>query len=232
MNYNAVRICLFAIFPLLVLAGVFWGYLGFNIPPLNGAVSAEELSEHFITHQTRLKIAYGVAIPSWSLLMVWSVGVFGVMRRIEGPNGVYSYVQLVGGALTTLVPSLATVFLLVAAYRPEADPQIIRMLFDASWLMIDLVFGVTTIQYLAIAAVFVADKRPVRIVPSWVSWLGVLIGIEFVMELIMPFFRSGPFSWSGVFNYWIPFFGPFIWMMILTCYLLSGINRLEAEDAS
>jgi hypothetical protein len=60
----------------------------------------------------------------------------------------------------------------------------------------------------------------------------VLIGIEFVMELIMPFFRSGPFSWSGVFNYWIPFFGPFIWMMILTCYLLSGINRLEAEDAS
>jgi hypothetical protein len=40
------------------------------------------------------------------------------------------------------------VILLTAAFRPEQDPAITRMLFDLGWLTIDLVWGVTTLERL------------------------------------------------------------------------------------
>jgi hypothetical protein len=229
-DYRWMRICILSVVPFLLLVGIFWGVLCFNIPPISASVPADELAQHFRENGTRLRIGYAVSVPSFSILMLWSVGIFGLLRRITGPHSLLPYIQLIGGSLTALVPTFASVFWLSAAMRPERDPALTQLLFDTGWLMMDMVWLVTTIQYVAMGIVFLQDKRTVPLVPKWLAWLGIWLGVEFVVETLMPNFRSGPFSWSGLFNYWIPFIGPFTWMVLTSSAMLKAIKRLRGED--
>lgn len=229
-DYRWMRICICSLIPFLVLVGIFWGILGFNIPPIDASMPADELARHFRENGLRLRIAYGVAVPSFGILMIWAVGIFGFTRRMAGPHSMLPYLQLMGGALTALVPTFASVFWLTAALRPERDPALTQMLYDAGWMTIDMAWAVTTFQYVAAGIVFLQDKRTVPLVPKWMAWMGIWFGVEFVVETLMPNFRSGQFSWAGLFNYWIPFFGPFTWMALLSFTMMKAIPRLERED--
>jgi hypothetical protein len=229
-DYYWMRLCTLGIIPFFVLVGTFWGILGFNIPPFDAATSAVDLAQHFQDHGLRLRIAYAVAVPSWGFVMIWSVGIFGLMRRMEGSKALLPYLELMGGGLTSFVPTMASIFWLAAALRPERDPALTQLLYDLGWLTIDIAWSVTTVQYVAAGIVFLKDKRSVPLIPKWISWLGIWLGVEFAAQFVMPNFRSGPFSWAGLFNYWIPFFGPFLWMALLSMAMIKAFKRLESED--
>lgn len=230
-SYRATRLMTLSVIPFFLLVGTFWGFMAENIPPFDGAYPAGDLTRYFVDRAVWLRIAYSVAIPSWSFLMLWSLAVFNIMRRVEGGDHLLSYTQLMGGALTTLIPTFACIFWLSAAYRPEqTSPEIIRMLFDTGWLMMDLTFAITTIQYIAMGIVFLKDPRPTPLIPRWLAWLAIWLAIEFLAEIIMPSFRSGPFSWSGLFNYWIPFFGPFSLIALMSFFMMKAVARIERED--
>lgn len=230
-QYQWIRACVLSSFPFCVLLCIFWGIMGFMIPPIDGSMPAADLARHFLDHGLRLRVGFAVGAATCGLLMVWSIGIFCVMRRIEDRRyGVMSYLQLMGGGLTTLFPLFACLFWLAAAYRPEADPLRVQMFYDMGWLTMDVGFSVSSIQYFAIAILFLNDHRPVKLVPKWVSWLGIWCGLEFFVEIIMPNFRTGPFSWSGLFSYWLAFFVPFTWMIILSIYLAKAVTRLKQED--
>jgi len=229
-NYFWIRASLLSLFVFFAISLFFWGILAYNIPPLDGSISAADLAQHFRDHAVRLRIGYGVALPMYALMLPWSVAVFALMRRIEGGDGILSYIQLGGGILTVVVMSMGNAFWLTAAFRPETDPAIIQMLYDAGWLTVDLFFGVTTLQYCALALVLLQDRAPKKLAPKWFLWLGFWLSIEFMLEIIMPHFRSGPFSWSGLLNYWLPFFGPITWVTVMTIILYRSVHRFEEED--
>ena len=231
-EYRWLRILILSIIPMLVLLTIFWGILAYSIPPIDGSISAQDLAQHFRDHAVRLRLGYGVAVPAWGFSMLWSIGVYHIMRRVEGGQGILSTVALIGGGLSVVPTSIASCLWVAAAYRPETDPAIVQMLYDTGWLTIGLFFSVTTFQCVAVGIVFLQDKRAVPLVPKWVAWLGIWAGLEFLVEIIMPQFRSGPFSWAGLFNYWLPFFVPFTWMTALSFYLYHATRRLEAEDTA
>jgi hypothetical protein len=95
-----IRGCLLSFFPYSIVAGFFWGYLAHNIPPFPASIPAEELAQYFRDHAFSMRLGYAVSEVFWSMLMVWAVGAFCIMRWVEGGDGVLSYIQLFGGALT------------------------------------------------------------------------------------------------------------------------------------
>jgi hypothetical protein len=224
-----VRMCGWSVVAFLILFGVGWGILGHNIPPFGADMGADELARIYRVHASTLRIGFAVGSVASTFLAIWAIGIFRVMLRIERGGQVLSYMQLIGGVLTAMVPLLACIVWLTAAFRPEQDPAIIRMLFDLGWLTIDIGFGVTLLQYIAFGVVAIRDVREKPLFPKWLAWLGIWLGLEFFVELIMPYFRSGPFSWNGLFSYWIPFFGPFVWMAFVTYYLIRAATRLSEE---
>ena len=232
MTYHDKRFLIFSAwscFLFFIIFGTSFGVLGQNIPPYDGNYPTADLAAHFREHQNTLRVAYGVGMLGAVFYVTWSVGLFEIMRRMEAPGSMLSYLQLFCGAVTFIVPSVACLFWLTAAFRPETDPNIIQLLFDMGWLFIDMMFPVTSVQYISIGMLALRDKRSVPLFPKWVAWLGIWIAIEFLVELIMPFFRSGPFSWSGLFGYWIPFGGALVWQVSVAIYTLKAIPRLEAE---
>jgi hypothetical protein len=224
-----VRLCAWSGVVFIVLFAVGWGVLGQNIPPYAPDVPADQLAATYRADRNTLRIGFALGAFSCAFMVPWVIGIFRVMLAIEPGKLVLPYLQLAGGLLTVPVPMFACIAWLAAAFRPEQDPGLTRMLFDLGWLTIDIGFGVTILQYVALGVAALRDPRDRPLFPTWLGWLGIAIGLEFLIELIMPYFRSGPFSWSGVFAYWIPFFGPFVWMLLVVAYLLKAAPRLVEE---
>ena len=51
----------------------------------------------------------------------------------------------------------------------------------------------------------------------------------FVLYLAMPFFRDGPFSRSGILNFWVEFSIFFVAMLVMSICTLRAIPRLYRE---
>jgi len=225
-----IRAFLLSFYPYSLIAGFFWGFLAHNIPPFPASMPAEELAQYFRDNAFRMRLGYGVSLPFWSMLMVWAVGAFCVMRRVEKGDTPWSFIQLMGGSFNTVVMSVAAGFWVTAAMRPETDPKIIQMLYDVGWLEGDLFNGVAMLQNLSLFMVFYRDDRPVRLVPKWALWFGVFLSLSYSLEMLLPFFRSGPFGWGGLINYGVGFCTPFVWMIIMTFYLQKAAVTLYNES--
>jgi len=232
VQYRLIKLSLLAAIPFFVLFTLGFGILGDMIPPYDGSYPIDNLHNNFIDNALQYRIGFAISMAAAAFFMPWSVGIFAIMRRVEGGQyGVLSYTQLMGGCLTVVAIMCASWCWLTAAYRPEEmPPEIIRMLYDMGWMIIDVGFMVTSLQYIAIGVLFLLDPRPARLVPKWVCWLGFWCALEFLLALIMPNFRSGPFSWSGLFNFWLVFTVPFNFVIILTFYLLRATDHIKDED--
>jgi hypothetical protein len=114
----------------------------------------------------------------------------------------------------------ALIFFLAAAYRPDADAQIVRALSDMGIFL--LVFpglmGIT--QWGIPGFIILADKNPEPIFPRWLGYLSLWVALLSVPAVAIALFQTGPFSWNGMVGFWIPVaaFGVavscFMWAML------------------
>lgn len=228
--FRYVRACAWGGPVLLVATIVFWGLLGQNIPPYSPALTAQQFANEIIAHAPQIRIGMIFQLPVSTLYFVWGVAISMVMRRVERDNDVLSTIQLWGAGFTTIVFVVPCAMWLAIAYRPEMmDPRTLQILYDFAWFFFDMAYMLTTMQTVAIGICFLSDKRAVPLVPGWVAWLTMWVGISFVFETMMPLVYGGVFSRSGLLNYWIEFSLFFLMMLVLSIYILKAITRLERE---
>jgi hypothetical protein len=229
-SYRYVRACAWGGPVLLVATIVFWGILGQNLPPYSPALNAQEFADQIIAHAARIRIGMIFELPFATLYFVWGVAISKVMQAVERENDVLSTIQLWGAGFTTVVFAVPCAMWLTIAYRPEVmEPKTLQILYDFSWFFFDMAYMLTTMQTIAIGVCFLSDRRPVPVIPSWVAWLTMWVGIAFVVETVMPLVKTGVFARSGLINYWIEFSLFFLMMFVLSIYILKAIPRLERE---
>lgn len=210
---------------------VFWGVLGHNIPPYSAALPAEGIAAHFREHTASARAGMILTMIFGALYLVWGMAITKVMETVERDNDVLSRLQLWGAGFTTLILVIPPSFWLTAAFRPDTDVENLRMLYDMGWILFDVAFSLTMIQMFAFGVCFLSDKRPNPIIPKWVAWLAIWLGFTFLVLGIMPFFDDGPFSRSGLFNYWVEFVLFFNVMLIMCIYVIIAVARLQREHA-
>lgn len=215
---------------MLVVTVLFWGVLGHNIPPYSAALDANAFAAEIRAHALEIRTGMLLQMPCCVLYFMWGVAISKVMQAVERDNDVLSTMQIWGAGFTTLVFAIPCSIWLTIAYRPEVmDPKTLQILYDFAWFFFDMAYTLTTLQAVAIGICFLADKRQTPLVPAWVAWLTMWVGISFVLEEIMPLVYSGPFSRSGLLNYWIEFSLFFLMMIVLSIYIIKAILRLESE---
>src|SRR3546814_19531314 len=77
------------------------------------------------------------------------------------------------------------------------------MLYDLGWILFDLAYSLTMLQLVAFAVCFLDDHRAIPIMPKWVSWFCAWVAFTFLVLAILPFFKAGPYSRSGICTYWV-----------------------------
>jgi hypothetical protein len=217
----------------ILIIVIFWGLLGQNIPPYSAALDAETFAREFTAHASQIRVGMSVQVMAGALYLLWTLAVTKVMEAAEYGNDVMSRLQMWGGGLTVVIFMLPPTLWLTAAFRPEAyGPQLLQMLYDLGWIQFDLTVTVTSCQFAAFGICFLQDRRPVPLMPKWLSWLGIYIAVMFLLLVFMPSFKSGPFSRSGVLSYWTEFGLFFIFWALASYYLIVAVGRLEREYAA
>ena len=208
-----------------------WGLLGFCVPPLPATLTAQEMAQHFQANVNMMRTGMVIAMTFAPFYMTWGLGITKVMETLEGNNRVLSILQLWGAGLTVIPVLMCCVFILAGLYRADTlDPSIIQLMYDMSWLTISVCYSVTTMQMIALGILFLSDKRPIPLIPKWLSWFSIWGGSMFVVEDLMPFFKHGVFARDGLLNFWIEYSIYGIFMLLITIYLFKAITRLEQEQ--
>lgn len=225
------RICAWSGVICVTLFFVAFAMAGF-IPPMSPSLSAEQVAAHYREHTTGIRIGMGVMLISSMFYAAFTAVTSGQMRRIPGVSPTVVYTQLSAGSFACLTFLMPAIFFIVTAFRPERAPETTQMLNDLSWIMLVIPWPPFMMQNFAFACAIFSDPRPVPLFPRWVGFLNIWAPISFTPGILLPFFKSGPFAWSGILVIWIPAFIFIVWFAVITRMLLKAIGREEREMAT
>jgi amino acid transporter len=231
IDYRLWKVAAFAGLAFMTVFVALWAIMSGNLPPLGANQGPEQVKAWFVDNGTRISIGTSICLTITSFYMVWSCAIAQVMRRVEGPGGLFANLEMMGGVITVAPITVAMgCFLTCALEAPILDPTVVHALYWLGWMVFDLAYMVTSFQIAAISLVFLRDRREKPLVPSFVSWWGVVTIATFFPVSLVPFVRTGPFAFNGTFNFWIAFFAWFIWCPLLSYYVIKAVDRIKAED--
>jgi hypothetical protein len=208
-----------------------WGLLARNMPPFPPSATPDEVKAHFQELRLPLMIALSVCVTMTALYMAWSVAVARVMESIEGPGGLLSKLEMMGGTITCAPVMVTLAIWLTAAHEVNyLSAEVMHMLYWMGWLLFDLAYFVTSLQIAAVCIVFMRDKRKKKLVPDAVSWWGWVTFASFFAVSAIPFVTTGPLAFNGMISFWIAFFTWFFWIPSLSFFIIKAIDRIKAEE--
>src|ERR1700722_11505698 len=187
------------------VASVFVFFIGFwplaqFFPPLSPALSAREISALYIAHAVGIKLGAICFLYAASLLVLFYSVISVQLARIEHEFGVLSISQIALGVLAVVPFIGSAVAYSVATFRADRDPSEIFLLSDYAWVMLFMVAPPAMFQFFAIGYGILSDKTEPPILPRWLGYLTWWAAVVGVPGVVIVFFKTGPFAWSGLFG--------------------------------
>lgn len=213
-----------------ILFTIFWAGFGHNLPPASPNLSGPELATYFALHHNAILFGNSMAALVAVLWLPWTAQLTVVMRRIEGASPVLTIIQLIGGILTAWVLMFCPAIWTTAAFRTDIDPNAVRTLNDLGFILFNITYAVTSLQAIAAGLVGLADTSARPVFPRWVCGWAIFAGLSFIPLTAMPFFKTGPLAWNGLFSFWTLFGTYFIWTASMgVCMARDASRRLREE---
>jgi hypothetical protein len=230
-NPTAQRICIWCGIAFAVLFLVAFLIAGF-IPPPSPSLGADQIAAIFRERTQSIRLGGILMSLGAVLIFPWVSAISVQMKRIEGPSSPFTYTQLISGGVGVLLFITPIIVLQTAAYRPELrSPETTLVLNDLAWLYFVGTPFLACIQNTSIGIAVLLDKRTVPVLPRWVGYFNLWTALGFAPGIVIPFFKSGPLAWTGVFAWWIPLtlFG--LWIVVMVVMLLKAVKAQELEES-
>ncbi len=197
--------------------------LGGMLPPLlspddTAAEFARRVSEHVVA----IRIGSVFLILSFALFGALAAGIAAQTRRFEKAPA-FSYLQLMFGACGTAVAVLVAFSWALMSFRPdEYDPTVVQVLIDFAYFLALFSVPVFSGWCLVIALPILFANEGEEPFPRWVAFFNLWAAVLYAPGLMILFFKSGIFSWSGIVALWIPFTAFFLWILVMSWGILKG----------
>jgi hypothetical protein len=222
----------YAAIPFMLLFFIGWVFVAQFLPPLNPAMSAQELATLFSEHGVRIRLGMLVCLYSVLFLMPFTALICVQIARIEG-NGpkVWTYTGMLAAAGNILSFTFPIMFWNVAAFRADRAPELVMLMNDMAWLP----WTGMTVPFVAIppcvAIAGFMDRNVKPVFPRWFCYFTIATTVIILPAAMVTFFpQGGWFAWNNLFGWWVPFADFFLWFLILFVLLRKGIlNQTEDE---
>lgn len=219
-----------------IFAWLFAGILlvpstGWGFGPVGADWSPDEVHAFFFENATAFRVGVTVSIFSLSGIGIMSGAIGLRMMKAEGGTPILSIVQIIAGTVIWLLLIVPMVFLLVAAFRPDRDPDVLMALNDLAWILLIPPVAPFIVQNVSIALAIFHDESATPIFPRWVAWANLWVSFSFIPGVLSYFFHSGPFAWQGVFSFWLALSAFAVWACFMGVTLFN-VLRKEAATRS
>jgi hypothetical protein len=202
------------------------------IPPIAPSLSPLRVAADYQHHTFGIRFGAVLMLLSGMFYASFTAVISAQMGRIPGIHRSVITTQTVAGAfacLTFLVPAM---LFEVAAFRPGRSPELTQLLNDMSWIILVMPWPPFMAQNFAFAFAIFNDPRPTPLFPRWLGYVNIWAPLVFSPSVLLPFFKTGPFDWSGIFVIWIPAAVFFIQFVVNTAMLLRAIRSEELDLAA
>ena len=206
-----------------------WGLVSGFIPAPSPLKPKGDVVAYFQDNQYRIITGCIITMGGVMLLAPFTSVLVSQMRRIEGPSRVLSNTQLISGAVTAAVATVSCLIFLVAAYRPDRNPDVTEMLSDFGFTTFIGPFAPAFAQCLVMALAIFSDRRVRPVYPRWVGYANIWSAVLFLPGPLLFYFLSGPFAWNGIAAFWIPATAFGAWFLIMA-YATIKAAREERQE--
>jgi hypothetical protein len=215
----------------LVALTLFWGVIAGYIPAPPQDWTPAQITAKFTEHNTAVKVGMVGTLFFAPFYFVWTTLVSRLIQRMEGPNGLLSQIELLGGALTAFIAQLFPACWLAGAFHiADRRPQDVLLMHDLGWIFFNMTFVVTFVQMLGFGSAILTDSRRRSLFPRWLAWVSYGCAATFLVVVLMPFVKNGPFAWNGLLTYWVALIGYWSWAVLVMYFVFPAIRRVAQED--
>ena len=187
-------------------------------------VSAADLAAHYAANSTGI-LAF-CAIQGISALL-WGMFIPAVaiaMMKMARPSRYLVILHLMMGMIAVISPFTSIIFFGAAALRPDMNPELMLTLHDVGKAFF-LTSMPTLLDGIIIAIAIFRDNPENPIFPRWLAWLNIIYAIGTQVNVVAPFFRTGPFGLDGVVGMYLP-------IILVAVYIAAtGIALLRVPAA-
>jgi hypothetical protein len=215
---------------LLVFLLAMWPASHFLPPPAPGLTPAEVV-DVYRSHATGIQIAAILQMISITLLLAFYGGISALMRRMEGNDRTWTYVQLGAGSMSLAPFLLCGLLWAAAALRPERAPEITQLINDFAFLFLVAPAPPATVQLVAIGFAILGDKNPQPVFPRWVAFGTFWTAILILPGAVVVMFLRGPFAWNGILGFWIPAIVFGIWANVMGPLMIKAAKQPSLSTA-
>jgi len=226
MSATKVRLCAWAGPATVLVTLTGWLIAGVLPLPLGSSSTTEEVVV-FYSHDTRVLVGMVIAQLGICLVFPLIALIALAMLRMEGRTPLLTLIQVVTGAATGVLLLLPMLLMAIIAFRPDRTAELTVTLNDIAWLMFLTPIAPFMIQNIAIGTAILTNRQSV--LPRWVGYLNFWVAAAFIPDVLAFFFHSGPFSWRGVFVFWLALFAYAAFLVVMGL-VLRTVNLNERQS--
>jgi hypothetical protein len=174
------------------------------LPPPSPNLPLEQWADHLHGNPTPVYFGAILMMFASSLFFVFFGGLVACLKKMEGKSTPLTH------AVVMIVPFgffplfAMSVFFVEAAFRPGMSAETIGMLTDLGIFMLVIPALPGLVQFVVTGIIILKDVNVQPIFPRWVGYFSIWVGVLSVAGCVVPFFKSGPFAWNGIFTFWLP----------------------------
>ena len=220
----------------LPVLGVLWlsAFLLFPgfVQPMSPAMSAQEVAAFYRDPQNLPRIRYSMIAFNWfavGLIPILALIVLQI-RRMAHRTPIFSYAMIACAAGGPTIFLMANLFWLLAAFRPERDPELTLLLNDLAWVTFSSQVGFLIAQSVILAVAIHLDRQERPVFPRWVAHFNVVVAALLIPAAFTGAALTGPVAWDGVLTFWVRNLAIGLWIVVMAVVLARAIGRQRAED--
>jgi hypothetical protein len=195
-------------------------------------MSADEVAAFYRDPENLPRIRYSMILFNW-----FSVGFIPVlalivlqMRRMAHRTPIFSYAIIACAAGGPTIFLMANLFWLLAAFRPERDPQLTLMFNDLAWVTFSSQVGFLIAQNVILALAIYLDRQERPVFRPWVAHFNLGVAALLIPAAFVGAAMTGPLAWDGLLTFWVRNIAVGLWIVVMAVVLGQAIKRQRAAE--
>lgn len=215
----------------IVWLAAFLLFPGF-LHPVSPTMSASEVAAFYRDPENLPRIRYSMIVFNWfavGLIPILALIVLQI-RRMAHRTPIFSYALLACAAGGPTIFLMANLFWLLAAFRPERDPELTLLLNDLAWVTFSSQVGFLIAQSVILALAIHLDRQERPVFRRWVAHFNLAVAALLAPAAFVGTAMTGPIAWDGLLTFWVRNVAIGTWIVVMGVVLARAIARQRAED--